>query len=265
MLVKGQDDGCSTVLKRIAALNGKAYPDVQVAIPTIKGREKVLALFRPRYGRIGAFISLNWLVVGMVYYQIFLSLGHYGNVTDTVEEFIKTNYLIAAAVEIPAAFISACLLCNVLGRRLAYIVNIVIFVVFTAISILKYDIHGNWDIQRVAILIGSKLAITGAKLILSLWTVELAPTTIRTLFFGLCLGFTATGVMVASGFAFFSLPPLYNVIIVCSLAVLSILGSTQIKDTSKWDLPNNLLDVYRNINLDESVYSDLPSEQATAL
>ena len=40
----------------------------------------------------------------------------------------------------------------------------------------------------------------------------------------------------------------------------------QVFDTSKWDLPDNLFDVYRNININnaDAVYSDLQSEIQTA-
>ena len=47
-------------------------------------------------------------------------------------------------------------------------------------------------------LIGAKWAITASKLSLALWTAEIAPTSTRTVFYGICLGASACGVVASS-------------------------------------------------------------------
>ena len=268
LLAKGQDDVATMVLKRIAILNGKQYPEVQPAIPVIKAREKVMSFFKPKYRRVGCLLCLNWVLVGMAYYHIFLTLDTYGEYGNPDEGKIpyallrKTNFIVALGAEVPAAIIGVAVLTSLLGRKFSYILNLVIFALCAAVSLVQYEVVKDWDIRRGAILIGAKMSITSAKMILALWTAELSPTTIRTLMFGLGLGSCSFGVVLASALMFFAASPMVSVIIMLVIAVICIGASTQIHDTKNWDLPDHLFDVYKNMNInnDDAVYSDLQSE-----
>ena len=259
LLAKGQDDVATMVLKRISVLNGKQYPEAQAAIPIIKTREKVMAFFRPKYKRVGALLCLNWVLVGMAYYHIFLTIDSYGSYGNPAQngdtsyaELRNLNFIVALGAEVPAALIGVALLTSVLGRKFSYILNLVIFTVCTAVSQVQYEVVEDWDVRRGAILIGAKVSITAAKMILALWTAEHSPTTIRTLMFGLGLGSCSLGVVLASALIFFDASPLISVIIMLVLAVICIGASTQIHDTKNWDLPDHLFDVYKNMNINNT-------------
>ncbi|KAL5267211.1 hypothetical protein ACHWQZ_G004304 [Mnemiopsis leidyi] len=269
LLAKGQDDVATMVLKRIAILNGRTYPDAQAAIPIIKTRERVMSFFRPKYKRVGALLCLNWVLVGMAYFHVFLTIdsyGTYGGDGPSYADLKNLNFIVALGAEVPAALIGVAVLTSLLGRKFSYILNLVIYAVCAAVSLLQYEVVGDWDVRRGAVLIGAKMSITAAKMILALWTAEHSPTTIRTLMFGLGLGSCSFGVVLASSLVFFDASPLVSVIIMLVLAVICIGASTQIYDTKNWNLPDHLFDVYKNMNINnaDAVYSDLQSEVQTA-
>ena len=256
------------ILKKIAILNGHQYPEAQVATPSIKVREKVISYFKPKYKRIGALLCINWVLVGMVYYHIFLNIAHYGSPVEgiSVVDLKKTNFIMALIVELPAALIGASLLSFFMGRKYAYIFNIILLMCCVGVSLADYTVIEGWDMKRCAILVGAKWAITAAKLILALWTAELCPSTIRTLMFGLCMGASACGVVFSSILIFFSVSHFITVIVILVLAVICITACTQILDTHKWDLPDHLYDVFRYINNNNlrPVYSEMSLEAPPA-
>ena len=268
LLAKGQDDVATMVLKRIAILNGKQYPDANPKIPSIKGREKVVSFFKPKYKRTGILLCINWFLVGMVYYHIFLTIDRYGDAYDAPShaKLKNVNFILALAVEIPAALVGAALLASVLGRKLAYMLNLSVFGLCVALSLIDYTLMVGWDVRRCAILVGAKWSVTSAKLILALWTAELAPTTIRSLMFGICLGASACGVVVSSALIFFGASHFISVIVMISIAFLALICALLIPDTRNWNLPDHLFDVFKNMNVDNSdaVYSDLQSEVQAA-
>ena len=258
------------VLKKIAILNGREYPDAQVATPCIKVREKVIAYFQPKFKRMGALLCLNWVLVGLVYYHIFLTIDKYGAPVEgvsTIADLKKVNFIMALVVEFPAALLGASLLSFLVGRKYAFIFNLVFLVCCVGVSLVDYTVIEGWDMKRCAILIGAKWSITAAKIILALWTAELCPTTIRTLMFGLCMGSGACGVVFSSILIFFEASHFIFVIVILVLAVFCAAACTQICDTSKWDLPDHLYDVLRYMDNDNlgATYSDLSMETATVL
>lgn len=260
------------VLKRIAILNGKQYPDAQAAIPIIKTREKVMAFFRPKYKRVGVLFCMNWFLVGMAYYHIFLTIDSYGtygnpeNGATSYDDLKNMNFIVALGAEVPAALIGVAGLTSLLGRKFSYILHIVLFAICTALSLVQKDVLEGWDLRRGAVLVGSKVSITAAKMILALWTAEHSPTTIRTLMFGVGLGSCSMGVVMASALVFFDASVLASVIIMLVITVICIGAATQIHDTKNWALPDHLFDVYKymNINNADAVYSDLQQSEVQA-
>ena len=229
-----------------------------------------MSFFRPKYRRVGALFCLNWVFVGMAYYHVFLTIDSYGSYDgregSSYTSLKNVNFVVALGAEFPAALIGVVVLTSLLGRKFSYILNLVIYAVCAAVSLVKYEVIQDWDVRRAAVLIGAKMSITAAKMILALWTAEHSPTTIRTLMFGLGLGSCSFGVVLASSLIFFDASHLVSVIIMLVLAVICIGASTQIYDTKNWNLPDHLFDVYKNMNINnaDAVYSDLQSEVQTA-
>merc|ERR1712176_1250163 len=141
-----------------------------------------MAFFRPKYKRVGALFCLNWVLVGMAYYHIFLTIdgyGTYGNAAEGATSYRQlrdVNFIVALGAEVPAALIGCALLTSLLGRKFSYILNLVIFAVCTAVSLVQYEVVQDWDVRRGVVLIGAKMSITAAKMILALWTAEHSPT-----------------------------------------------------------------------------------------
>jgi len=253
LLVQGQEEISTMVLKKISILNGKTYPGNHLQLPCIKGKEKAATYFQPKFKRIGIYMCLNWFLVGLVYYHIFLTLKEYSGV-------YSTNYFLIVGVEVPACIIGCALIISVLGRKMAFMFNTVFFIICATVSLLQYDIYTGWPLRRAGMLIGAKWAITASKLSLALWTAEIAPTSTRTVFYGICLGASACGVVASSALVYFAATPLAATLFMVIVAIVCVLGSTQVRDTSTWDLPNCLFDVFKLLHNEDVLYSDLQSE-----
>lgn len=242
-------------------------PEASIQIPVIKTREKAMSFFRPKYKRVGAMLCLNWFLVGMAYYHIVLTIDRYGSYGTEegdipYKELKNVNFIVALIAEAPASLIGVAALCSLLGRKFSFILNLVMFAICVAVSLVDYPMFDDWDIRRGVILVGAKMSITAAKMILALWTAEHSPTTIRTLMFGWGLGSMSMGVVLSSALVYVDAAPLVSAIIMLVLTVICIGVSTQIQCTRNWDLPDNLFDVYKkmNVNNTDAVYSDLQSD-----
>ena len=198
---RGKIAEARAVLERVAAANGTALPEGELAVPAGAGSSRVSALLEPKLLRTTLLLWLIWFTISIGYYGAFTWLPSWFRAKGFALPSVYLNSLIMALAQVPGYF-SAAALVEKWGRRRtlgAYLVASGIFAWLFALAVTPTSV-----LLTAVFLSFFALGAWGA---LYAYTPEAYPTSIRTTGIGTASAMTriagaiapSIGAMVAGG------------------------------------------------------------------
>jgi len=175
--LNGKTDEVMAILKKIARVNGKEFPDIkleEVKQDASAGLHHYKHVFKPKKIAIRSLIQgYAWVVSGLVFYGVSFA-------ADDLGGSMYRDYILTSVVDFPAICL-AIYLCNKIGRKKTVLIPMLISgLALIAVSIIppKSKIKGLLAFRVFLGMVG-KFCITMAFDSIYTWSTELYPTVIR--------------------------------------------------------------------------------------
>ncbi|XP_013419562.1 organic cation transporter protein-like [Lingula anatina] len=266
LLTKGRKKIAEKILRRTARINGTEFPEGLVEKVEIKKPPSTSAralLHAPNLMIKLLLIIVNWIVIDMAYYGIFL---HAGNMSGN----LYLNVLFYSLVEFPAC--ALCFTIDRFGRKRPYIMCVVIGGL-SCLSTLLVQYYASDELEstkytKIALSVVGKLGVSAAYCILYIWSIEIFPTVIRNFCLGVGAVFAGVGSILSpiivrdlkvESIGKDTLP----LVIFGAMSIFGAICTIPLPETAKRDLPETIADAEKfplglKCTADDSEYQKPP-------
>ncbi|KAK3093101.1 hypothetical protein FSP39_011054 [Pinctada imbricata] len=245
LVSNGKIEEASIIIKRIAKMNGRPVPNldslksvVEHDVSLIQGKKYIfLDVFRHwEQVRRTILLGVGWLSCGYGYYAIY-----YG--VDQLTGNIYLNLFLLSVVDIPAT-IALWGLQNWIGRRWTcfgfFIIGFISTMCVAIAQLISIDDNLRGQLINGFALAG-KMGVSAAWGAILTYTVELYPTVIRNMGFGLQNSIARIGAMIAPQIILISMDTAGVMYFVCSaMMLLSAICSLMLPETKGKTIPDTL-------------------------
>ena len=186
LLANSKPEECAEVLARMSRWNRKPIHVSQIKIrqdkvdsSQKKDSGNLTVIFR---NKTNLLLTLNffyqWCITSLMFYGFYYAL-------ESISGSVNTNFAIMAVLEIPFNFVCSVLM-NFAGRKKSLLLSLLVIIICCFLTFIPWQFSEDWDLKRVATIIGSKWGTASCFLIIYLYTNEVMPTSIRCTGLHLC-------------------------------------------------------------------------------